>query len=102
MALRAPIDGIGLKSHFKHLTPLQAPQQKPSLDTTFLGKSRRFHFAMQPNERLVLRAHGAQYISKQTWRKSHLTHRWSARVENKVPSSTVGARAAQLNRQATV
>jgi hypothetical protein len=27
-----------------------------------------------------------------------LTHRWSGRVKDKVPSSCIGARAAQLNR----
>jgi hypothetical protein len=68
----------------------------PGLTITLLWSS--FTFAGSSRARTALVRAPQSLRSFQAGRGGRLTNRWSGRVKDKVPSSYIGARAAQLNR----
>jgi hypothetical protein len=65
-----PIEGIGLECGIpKHFAPLQPSEQVTRLQSGNLGEGWGLDLSVQPDKRLVVRAHRAQCMSNLTCRQ---------------------------------
>ncbi len=99
----APIDGIGREAGISSKSPrCRRLRRNPASMRPSFEKGGDLTSPCNHTNGLCFELTGRSICQNGHMRKSRLTNRWSGRVKDKVPSSSAGARAAQLNRQAAV